>query len=115
MKTILVVDDDPDIRLACQDRLERWGYVVHSVASGEEALALLSRHQIHAMLLDLHLPGLEGLEVLRLIREQDLAFPILLMSASHSGQPNKLMGANGAQGFLPKPFENIELEYWVRR
>ena len=96
MKAILVVDDDPDIRLLCQDRLGRWGYVVHSAASGEQALAFLSTHEIHAMLLDLHLPGLEGAEVLRLTREQGLALPILLISASHSGQPNKLVGLQGA-------------------
>lgn len=115
MKAILVVDDDPDIRLLCRDRLEGWGYVVHSAASGEQALALLSTLEIHAMLLDLHLPGLEGAEVLRLIREQGLTLPILLISASHSGQPNQLVGPNGAQGFLSKPFESVELEHWVRQ
>lgn len=115
MKSILAVDDDPDIRLLCRDRLERLGYVVHSAASGERALALLSTHEIHAMLLDLHLPGLEGAEVLRLIRGQGLALPILVMSASHSRQPNQLVGSNDAQGFLPKPFENVALEHWVRR
>lgn len=115
VKAILVVDDDPDIRLACQDRLECWGYVVHSAASGEEALTLLATQQIHAMLLDLYLPGLEGLEVLRLMREQGLGLPVLLISAAHSGQATQLSGPIGAQGFLAKPFESIELERWVKR
>jgi CheY-like chemotaxis protein len=106
VKAILVVDNDPDVRLACRDRLERWGYVVHSAASGEQALTLLSTQEIHAMLLDLHLPGLEGAEVLRLIRAQGLTLPILLISASHSGQVDELLTVRGAQGFLAKPFAN---------
>ena len=113
MKTILVVDDDPDIRLVCRDRLEHLGYVVHCAASGEHAIAVLSTYDIDAMVLDLHLPGLEGAEVLRLTREQGLTLPILLISASHSGLANKLVGANGAQDFLPKPFANEELDRWV--
>ncbi len=60
MKSILVVDGDLDIRLVCRDRLEHLGYVVHCAASGEHAIAVLSTHDIDAMVLDLHLPGLEG-------------------------------------------------------
>lgn len=115
MKAILVVDDDPDIRFVCRDRLEHLGYLVHCAASGEHALAVLSTHDIDAMILDVHLPGLNGAEVLRLTREQGLTLPVLLISASHSGQADKLVGSNGAQGFLPKPFENIELDHWVRQ
>ena len=113
LKSILVVDDDPDIRLVCRDRLEHLGYVVHCAASGEHAIAVLSTHDIDAMVLDLHLPGLEGAEVLQLTREQGLTLPILLISASHSGLATKLVGANGAQDFLPKPFANEELDRWV--
>lgn len=86
---------------------------MHCAASGEHAIAVLSTHDIDAMVLDLHLPGLEGAEVLRLLREQGLTLPILLISASHSGRATKLVGANGAQDFLPKPFENDELDRWV--
>jgi len=65
VKSILVVDDDPDIRLFCHDLLEYWGYVVHGSATGEQALTLLSTREIQALLLDLHLPGLSGSDVLR--------------------------------------------------
>ena len=113
VKAILVLDDDPDIRLVCRDRLEHLGYLVHCADSGEHALAVLSTHDIHAMVLDLHLPGLQGAEVLRLARKQGLGLPILLISASHSGQVDELLTVQGAQGFLAKPFANEEFDRWL--
>lgn len=115
VKAILVVDDDPDIRLVCRDQLEHLGYVVHCAPSGDHAIAVLSTHDIHAMILDLHLPGLGGAEVLRLTREQGLGLPVLLISASHSGRADELVHLRAAQGFLAKPFANVDLDRWVRQ
>lgn len=115
MKNILVVDDDPDIRLVCRDRLEHSGYVVHCAASGKHAIAILSTHDIDAMVLDLHLPragGSRGASI------EQRAMPDVTDSVdqpSHSEQADKLVGPNGAQGFLAKPFENVALEHWVRQ
>lgn len=114
MKSIVIVDDDPDIRLLCQDRLEHFGYVVHTAESGQEALVLLSIHSFHGMLLDLHLSGLDGGEVLHLIRAQGLTLPVLVISASSSEQPDALVRSGMAQGYLRKPLDCGALDHWLR-
>ena len=113
LKAILVVDDDPDIRLFCKDRLEAWGYAVHTAVSGEQALALVPTLAIQAVLLDLHLPDIEGAEVLRAMRARGLECPILLLSAAHSSKLTPLVGPSGAQGFLSKPFDSLGLQHWI--
>jgi CheY-like chemotaxis protein len=70
MPTILIVDDDVAIREALSEALADLGHTPCPVADGSAALAWLTKHRVDAVLLDLRMPGLDGMEVLRRIRAQ---------------------------------------------
>ena len=71
---ILIVDDDPDIRESLSDMLSHEGYAVQSAATGNEALQHAKREQYGAALLDIQLPDLNGLSVLKVMMELDPSF-----------------------------------------
>ncbi|MDZ7266652.1 MAG: sigma-54 dependent transcriptional regulator [candidate division KSB1 bacterium] len=109
---ILIVDDEPNIRHTLSGLLTDLGHVVLACASGEEALAVLLQQPVDLILLDLRLPGLNGLEVLQRMREQNLAVPVIMMSAyadiNLAVQATRL----GAYNLLEKPLqpERVVLE-----
>ena len=108
--TILVVDDQPpNIRLL-DAVLSPRGYRVLRAASGEEALDLLRDEQPHLVLLDILMPGMDGYEVCRRIREDpDTAFlPVVMVTASDTQQKVRAIEA-GADDFITKPFDQGEL------
>src|SRR5579884_3209841 len=78
---VLVVDDDPDISEALTDFLEHEGYRVQIASTGSEAVARSARHQYGAVILDLGLPDLDGLEVLSRLQEQDPKLPVIILTA----------------------------------
>lgn len=78
--TILVVDDEPDIVTLMRDFLEAGGYRVLTAANGREALELLDRERVDAMLLDVMMPGMSGYDVIRAVRERG-EMPVLFLSA----------------------------------
>jgi DNA-binding response OmpR family regulator len=81
MKRILVVDDEEGIRQLYQEELEEEGYAVELAEKGEEALEKISRTKPDAVILDLKMPGMGGLEVLERIREQDKDLPVIICTA----------------------------------
>ena len=108
--TILVVDDQPqNIRLLDAVLTPR-GYRVVSAKSGAEALDLLDSEQPHLVLLDIVMPGMDGYEVCRRIRENpDTAYlPIVMVTASESREKVRAIEA-GADDFVAKPFDQAEL------
>ncbi len=108
--TILVVDDlAQNVRLLDAVLTPR-GYRVLSAESGEEALDLLGREQPHLVLLDILMPGMDGYEVCRRIRENpDTAFlPVVMVTASDAQQKVRAIEA-GADDFVTKPFDQAEL------
>ncbi len=108
--TVLVVDDQPqNIRLLDAILTPR-GYDVRTAASGEEALAALSTSEVDLVLLDILMPGMDGYEVCRRIREQnDTAYlPVVMVTASGDEQKIKALEA-GADDFLAKPINQSEL------
>ncbi|MBF0588826.1 MAG: response regulator [Magnetococcales bacterium] len=109
--TILVVDDEPvNLRVAAH-QLRHAGYRVVMAASGEEAMGIMERDSPHLVLLDLMMPGMNGFEVCRHLREiyDHAALPILVLTASH--RPSDLVRALslGANDYLVKPFFRQEL------
>ncbi len=111
---ILVVDDDPSVREAVVTTLESDGYEVQAVSDGSSALAAVSEHSFDAMVLDVMMPGIDGLAVCRILREQGNRIPILVLTA-RSEVGDRIAGLDaGADDYLPKPFDIDELGARVR-
>ena len=105
---ILVVDDDPKILELVRMYLEREGFSVATASNGIAALAAIRAHSPRAVVLDLMLPGLDGLAVIRAARA-DSDVPILMLSARGT-TADRISGiATGADDYLPKPFSPAEL------
>jgi DNA-binding response OmpR family regulator len=81
MKKILLVDDEDSIHLLYREELEEEGYEVHSALSGEEALAQLKIIAPDLVILDINMPGINGIDVLRQIKEMNPSLPVILSSA----------------------------------
>ena len=111
---ILVVDDDPGVRTALDRALRLDGYEVTSVADGEAALSSLSIEPPDAMVLDLGLPGLDGLEVARRMRSAGDDTPVLILTARDAVHDRVLGLDAGADDYVVKPFALAELEARLR-
>ena len=109
--TILVVDDNPGNRVLLNRRLSRHGYRVHEVENATEALARLATGGIDLILLDVLLPGMDGLTLCRTIKAdpQTAAIPVLLVTALHERQDRLAGIAAGANDFLSKPIDGQDL------
>jgi two-component system, OmpR family, KDP operon response regulator KdpE len=105
---MLVVDDEPQIRRSLQVNLERSGYAVETVESGEDALSSFRNRRPDVVILDLIMPGMGGVEVVRRIRESSTV-PIIVLSAM--GEEARKVEALelGADDYMTKPFGMDEL------
>lgn len=106
---VLLVEDDPMIGEAVQEALKDASYAVDWVANGQTALTTLGCQHYGLVLLDLGLPGKDGLEVLDTIRSKEDAVPLLIITA-RDGLDDRLRGLDGgADDYVLKPFEMAEL------
>ena len=111
---ILVVDDDPKIVRLVRTYLEREGFRVVEAADGRSALAAVALEAPALVVLDLMLPEVDGLAVIRAVRRTDRT-PIIVLSA-RSTAADRIAGlAEGADDYLPKPFSPAELVLRVQR
>jgi DNA-binding response OmpR family regulator len=114
MGHILVVDDEPAIIAVVRDRLEREGFAVRAVASGEEALDQMDTDLPDLVVLDVMLPGIDGFEVLRRLRGAGCTVPVIVLTARDE-DVDKIVGLElGADDYLAKPFNPRELSARVR-
>jgi len=113
---VLVADDDDDILLLVTTRLKRDGFEVVSARDGFEALALAQEHKPAVAVLDVGMPGLDGLEVLAAIREtQSLAHTRVLLLTAKAQESDVRRGYEaGADAYVKKPFSPAELAERVR-
>jgi DNA-binding response OmpR family regulator len=111
---ILVVDDDPKIVRLVRTYLEREGFHVVEAADGRSALAAIAVEAPSLVVLDLMLPQVDGLAVLRAVRRTDRT-PIIVLSARGTTADRIAGLAEGADDYLPKPFSPAELVLRVRR
>ncbi|MRW89865.1 response regulator [Duganella sp. FT80W] len=110
---ILLVEDDPEIRAPLADFLEGKGYRVHQAASAEAALQLLTQHSVELALLDVMLPGMDGLELCRRLRASD--GPRIIMLTALAEATDKVIGLElGADDYVAKPFDLRELLARIR-
>jgi len=113
MQTILVVDDEPQIVQLVRDYLEHGGFNVLAAADGPAALRTAATQHPDLVVLDLGLPGLDGLDVTRSLRRNG-AVPIIMLTA-RADESDKLVGLElGADDYLTKPFSPKELVARVR-
>src|SRR5438876_8416798 len=104
MAAILLVDDDPSVREALTMALEREGHRVDTAATGNDALAQWRRSPPDLILLDLMLPGRDGVEVCQVIRREDQV-PIIMLTARSDPIDVVLGLESGADDYVTKPFE----------
>jgi two-component system, OmpR family, KDP operon response regulator KdpE len=110
---VLVIDDEPQIRRALRAGLERSGYEVLLAATGEEGLDEAALHPPDLVILDLAMPGIDGFEVCRQLREWSRV-PILVLSV-REGEDEKIRALDlGADDYLTKPFSMGELAARMR-
>ncbi|MEZ5232042.1 MAG: response regulator [Acidimicrobiia bacterium] len=108
MRRILVVDDEPAIRTLLSSYLVHDGYAVDEAGDGEAALAALRAHPFDLVLLDIMLPGMDGLEVLRQLRTFSDVYVILVTARTE--EVDKLVGLRvGADDYITKPFSPREV------
>ena len=107
--SILVVDDDPTVSDVVRRYLERAGYAVTLSADGHDALAAYERNRPDLVVLDLMLPGLDGLEVCRRLRSSASGVPIVMLTALGE-EADRVLGLQlGADDYVTKPFSPREL------
>src|SRR5450759_1838240 len=108
---ILVVDDQPQNIELLEAHLAPQGYEIVTAASGEEALGKLSSNQIDLILLDVMMPGMDGFEVTRRIRQDDKhrLLPIILVTALHETEDRVKGIEAGCDDFISKPVDKVEL------
>ena len=113
-KKILLVEDDEDIAALLRLNLLDEGYQIVHVADGAQALSLLEKELWDAVILDLMLPGVDGLEICRRIRQQTRYLPVIIISARAS-ETQRVQGLEmGADDYLAKPFSILELTARVK-
>jgi len=112
--SILIIEDDPSIVLGLRMNLSKAGYAVRTAADGHVGLAELARERPDLVLLDLMLPGMDGLEILRRIRGHDDTLPVVVLTAL-GAEDDKIRGLDlGANDYVTKPFSVAELLARVR-
>lgn len=111
---VLVIEDDTTLGHALQEFLVEQGYAVDWLADGDQALGAIAGQSYDLLLLDLNLPGLSGLEVLRRLRAHNEQVPVLILTA-RDGVEDRVAGLDaGADDYVTKPFEIAELAARVR-
>jgi DNA-binding response OmpR family regulator len=111
---ILVVEDEQKIAQALRSGLEAQQYEVALAATGEEGFFLASSQPFDLIILDLMLPGRDGLDVLRLVRQRGLSTPVLVLTARDAVEDRVLGLDSGADDYLVKPFAFPELLARIR-
>ena len=113
--TILVVDDDPDIQEVLRDRLESLGYEVLTASNGKDALESIAKESPQMVLLDIEMPEMNGLEVLKELRSRQTDLTVVIITAYGTIERAVQAMKAGAYDFIPKPFEPDHIEVVVKK
>jgi len=113
MKQLLIADDDARIRLLVNHYMTREGFRVIEAHHGVQAMQLMQEHQIDLAILDVNLPGADGLQVCRHIR-RNYDIPIILLSAHQEIEVKEQGYTSGTDDYVTKPFELPELLFRIR-
>ncbi|MEW6376180.1 MAG: sigma-54 dependent transcriptional regulator [Thermodesulfobacteriota bacterium] len=113
--SILIVDDDEVMQETLSDVFRKKEYEIFSVSSGNEALSIIKKHIIDLILLDMKLPDVDGLEVLKKIKEFDTEILAIIMTAYSDVQTAVTAMKSGAYHYINKPFELEELKLLIEK
>jgi two-component system response regulator AtoC len=113
--SILIVDDDEVMQETLSDVLRKRGYEIFSVGSGNGALPMIKKNVIDLILLDMRLPDIDGLEVLKKIKEFDNEILVIMMTAYSDVQTAVSAMKSGAYDYINKPFELEELKLLIEK
>lgn len=114
MYNILICDDEKDIVEALSIYLSSEGYNIYKAYNGMEALEMVTRETIHLVLLDIMMPKMDGITVLKKIREQNILLPVIMLTAKAEVDDKVLGLDSGANDYLTKPFDSKELLARIR-
>jgi len=113
--SILIVDDDDVMQETLSDVLRKRGYEIFSVGSGNGALSVIKKNIIDLILLDMRLPDVDGLEVLKKIKEFDTEILVIMMTAYSDVKTAVSAMKSGAYHYINKPFELEELQLLIEK
>ena len=109
MKKLLVVDDEPSILTLLKFNLEQSGFEVLTAENGNDALEIATTEDLTLIVLDLMLPGMDGMDVCKTLRQEKINTPILMLTAKDDGF-DKILGLElGADDYMTKPFSPREV------
>lgn len=109
MKKILIVDDQEGIRLLLDEVFKSEQYEPYLAANGIEALKLVKEVEIDCVLLDLRIPGMDGLEIIRRIKEVNDTIPIFMMTAFAEQETIDTANELGVEKYFTKPFNILDV------
>lgn len=108
-KQVLIADDEPNLRRVLAAQLVRDGYDVEAVASGTEAVRALRENHVDVVITDLRMPGIDGLDTLRALRELDPRLPVIVVTGYTSHDTERRCREAGAFECLHKPVDLDDL------
>jgi two-component system, OmpR family, response regulator len=114
---ILIVDDDPDIRLLLDFNLSKDGYEVLEATNGAEALDIMREYAVNLVITDLNMPIMDGYELIKNLRESPgtSRIPVLMLTAREEERVSRAGIANPLDDYLPKPFSTIGLQEKIEK
>ena len=112
---VLIVDDEQSIQIGSERILSRMGCQVLTASRGEEGLDILSKEPVAIVLLDMKMPGMDGMEVLREIKKRHKGILVIVITGYATVETAIEAMKNGAYDFIPKPFEPDQLRIVVNR
>ena len=112
---VLVIDDETSIREGSHRIMSRMGCTVFGASNGEEGLAILAKKKVHIVLLDLKMPGMDGMEVLSRIQADNSAILVIVITGFATVETAIEAMKQGAYDFIPKPFEPDQLRIVINR
>jgi two-component system, NtrC family, response regulator len=113
--SILLIDDDDSLRRVTEFSLAEAGYKVQAAASGEEGLRLFAKDLFDAVITDITMPGMNGMEVLSRLRERDASLPVIMITAYGTIESAVQAMKQGAFDYITKPFNRDELRITLDR
>ncbi len=112
---ILIVDDEETMRLLLRHELEQRGFDVDEAESGEIAIEKLQKIYFNVVLLDIRMPGMDGMEVLRNVRQNNLADKVIMLTGVDELKIARDSLTLGANDYLTKPYDIITLSACINR